>query len=72
MALSCQESSQTLFHARPMFNLVEIRGYSFLQTCLKISKHNQMKHRRKIKGRRWLGEKDSNPHSQSQNLMSYP
>lgn len=20
----------------------------------------------------WLGEKDSNPHSQSQNLMSYP
>ena len=25
-----------------------------------------------MKGGNWLGEKDSNPHNQIQNLMSYP
>jgi len=25
-----------------------------------------------VKNEEWLGEKDSNPHSQNQNLTSYP
>ena len=53
-------------HYSPFFHVVHVgppRSVSRAIIDRMISQYN---------GKNWLGEKDSNPHAQIQNLMSYP